>query len=188
MHIKLLLGLAIASVTAAKDSVSSMFVYGARQQSLEASIIGNDATVTSYNINCRPGTDTSDCDMGAGLTLLAGPAMTTYFMDNPSKDTELTVICSVAEKESSAVCWQTARGTGTQSPGIHTTTVRTSFSQVPVTITAGEVTSTTSTTTSTSSASTTESDLTSSSSGGVARITGDAGMVVGAIVGFAALL
>lgn len=44
-----------------------------------------DATATTYSINCPPGTDSSDCGMGPGLTLIAGPK-TTMILDAPDED------------------------------------------------------------------------------------------------------
>lgn len=44
-----------------------------------------DATATTYSINCPPGTDSSDCGMGPGLTLIAGPK-TTMILDAPDLD------------------------------------------------------------------------------------------------------
>ncbi|KAK1148171.1 hypothetical protein N8T08_010815 [Aspergillus melleus] len=198
MQLKFLAGLALVGLVAAKDPVSSMFVYGADEQPLVASIIGNDATVTSYNINCRPGTDKDDCGMGAGMTLLAEDSTTTYMMDDPTGGTFFAIICSVDEKKSTAVCRATVSSASGSSSGLHTSTTTTSFSRLPVTITGGEVTSATPTwpgtstshATATGTATATQTGSSSTSSGGgMARVTGDTGMMLGAAaVGLAALL
>ncbi|KAL5362681.1 hypothetical protein BJX96DRAFT_154397 [Aspergillus floccosus] len=81
MPYRSLLGLAMAAMVSAKaNPVTTMLIYGADPQPLAASVVGNDATATTYSINCPPGTDGSDCGMGPGLTLIAGPK-TTYKMD-----------------------------------------------------------------------------------------------------------
>ncbi|KAH8432759.1 putative GPI anchored protein [Aspergillus melleus] len=200
MQLKFLAGLALVGLVAAKDPVSSMFVYGADEQPLVASIIGNDATVTSYNINCRPSTDKDDCGMGAGMTLLAEDSTTTYMMDDPTGGTFFAIICSVDEKKSTAVCRATVSSASGSSSGLHTSTTTTSFSRLPVTITGGEVTSATptwpgtstshATATGTATATATQTGSSSTSSGGgMARVTGDTGMMLGAAaVGLAALL
>ncbi|PLB54095.1 hypothetical protein P170DRAFT_431770 [Aspergillus steynii IBT 23096] len=198
MRLKFLAGLAVLGLVTAKDSVSSMFIYGADEQPLVASIVGNDATVTSYNINCRPGTDDSDCGMGAGVTLLADDPMTTYMMDDPSGGKFFAIICSVDQKDSTAVCRATVSTSSGSSTALHTSTTTTRFSRLPVTITGGEITSATPTwpgtstshATATGTGTTTQTGSSSTSSGGgMARVTGDTGMMLGAAaVGLAALL
>jgi hypothetical protein len=83
---QLLLGLAAAGLVSAQNTVTSMLIYGADPQPLVASVIGSDATATTYSINCAPGTDGSDCGMGPGLTVVAGPTTTVLKIDEPDDD------------------------------------------------------------------------------------------------------
>lgn len=83
---QLLLSLATAGMASAQNTVTSMLIYGADPQPLVASVVGSDATATTYSINCPPGTDSTDCGMGPGLTLVAGPTTTVLKMDEPQED------------------------------------------------------------------------------------------------------
>ncbi|KAL4959997.1 putative GPI anchored protein [Aspergillus stella-maris] len=136
MMYKSLLFPALASLACAESTVTSMFMYGADTQPLAASIVGNDATATTYSINCPPGTDGSDCGMGPGLTLIAASPSTTYIMED-KPEFYWTVRCSVGD--STAVCTDTAGGPEANFPG--TSTATTDVSLMPVTITAGSITS-----------------------------------------------
>ncbi|OJJ07173.1 hypothetical protein ASPVEDRAFT_46535 [Aspergillus versicolor CBS 583.65] len=154
-----------------------MFIFGADEQPLAASIVGNDASATTYSINCPPGTDSTECGMGPGMTVVAGDKVTTYMMDY-ADSFHLTAECTVSK--SRAVCNRSVGGPDANFPGVETTTAKVQY--FPVTVTAGSVTSaghmTTltgtvgaeETSTSTSSASASEE----SSSGAVASQTGDA--------------
>nr|XP_001399150.2 GPI anchored protein [Aspergillus niger CBS 513.88] len=135
MNRTLLLGLAAAGLVSAKATVTSMFIYDTDPQPLAASIIGNDATATTYSINCPPGTDSSDCGMGPGLTLIAGPK-TTMILDAPDLDFYYTCVCSV-DGTTHAVCTETASGSGANFPGTSSSTLDGDLDLMPVTITAG---------------------------------------------------
>lgn len=41
-----------------------------------------DASATTYSINCPPGTDSNDCGMGSGMTVIAADETTTYIMND----------------------------------------------------------------------------------------------------------
>ncbi|KAE8156393.1 hypothetical protein BDV40DRAFT_281336 [Aspergillus tamarii] len=216
MTVKLLMGLAMAGLISASSSVTSMFLLGFDPQSLEASIVGNDATATTYSINCAPSptasaTDDDDddyeCGLGPGITLTdASP--TTIIELNAGPDFAYTVNCSVAGT-TSAACTAIADGPEANFPGTVISTIQQSeMSFLPVTITAGSVTSvaatasatttaesgskgTTSASQTASKSSTSSSGSSSSSSavstGGMPQITGDAGMLFGgAVVALAA--
>ncbi|KAB8226278.1 hypothetical protein BDV33DRAFT_197274 [Aspergillus novoparasiticus] len=214
MTVKLLMGLAMAGLISASSSVTSMFLLGFDPQSLEASIVGNDATATTYSITCAPSptasaSDDDDdygCGLGPGITLIdASP--TTIMEMNDKPNFSMTVNCSVAGT-TSAVCTGIGDGPEANFPGTIISTIQQSeMSYLPVTITAGSVTSvaaTASATTTTASATTTtesgskattsaaqtaskssasSSGSSSSSSavstGGMPQITGDAGMLFG---------
>ncbi|KAE8370768.1 hypothetical protein BDV27DRAFT_119027 [Aspergillus caelatus] len=218
MAVKLLMGLAMAGLISASSSVTSMFLLGLDPQHLEASIVGNDATATTYSITCAPrptvsvsddDDDDYDCGLGPGLTLTAA-SPTTIIELNEKPDFFYTVNCSVAGT-TSAVCTEIAGGPEANFPGTTISTIQQSeMAFVPVTITAGSVTSVAATATAsatttaesgskattsaaqTSSKSSTSSSGSSSSSsavstGGMPQITGDAGMLFGgAVVALAA--
>ncbi|KKK12840.1 hypothetical protein ARAM_001185 [Aspergillus rambellii] len=200
MMLKIALLPALACIAYAESTVTSMFIYGADNQPLAASIVGNDATATTYSINCPPGTDSSDCGMGPGLTLIAGPGATTTYKMDDGDEFYMTAVCSVGTEV--AVCTDSMGGTGANFPGQHTSTADVDL--LPVTVTAGSITSgdqpatTTAATTSTGTASSPAvattmasstahvsasavktSGSTSTSTGGVAQITGNAGIVIG---------
>ncbi|KAL4945253.1 hypothetical protein BDV06DRAFT_185258 [Aspergillus oleicola] len=127
---------ALASLAYAESTVTSMFIYGADEQPLAASIVGNDATATTYSINCPPGTDAVDCGMGPGMTLIAADDSTTYAFDE-RPEFWYTATCSVTD--STAICAETAGGPDANFPGTSTSTTDVEF--MPVTITAGSTTS-----------------------------------------------
>ncbi|PWY74278.1 hypothetical protein BO70DRAFT_103877 [Aspergillus heteromorphus CBS 117.55] len=136
----LALALALASVglVSAQTSVVSMFIYDADPQPLDASIIGNDATATTYSVNCPPGTDSDDCGMGPGMTVITGP-QTTMILDSPDEDFYYTCVCSL-DGTTYAVCAETASGDGANFPGTSTTTLDADLELMPVTVTAGSAT------------------------------------------------
>ncbi|RAK96827.1 putative GPI anchored protein [Aspergillus ibericus CBS 121593] len=139
MNRTLVLGLAAAGMVSATATVTSMFFYDTDSQSLAASIMGNDATATTYSVNCPPGTDSDECGMGPGMTVIAGP-QTTMIMDVPDEDFYYTCICSL-DGTTYAVCSETAAGSGANFPGTTITTLDGDLGLMPVTITAGSVTS-----------------------------------------------
>ncbi|KAK6812310.1 hypothetical protein RU639_011840 [Aspergillus parasiticus] len=177
MTVKLLMGLAMAGLISASSSVTSMFLLGFDPQSLEASIVGNDATATTYSITCAPSptasaSDDDDdygCGLGPGITLIdASP--TTIMEMNDKPNFSMTVNCSVAGT-TSAVCTGIGDGPEANFPGTIISTIQQSeMSYLPVTINAGSVTSVaatasaTTTTESSSKASTSAAQTASKSS------------------------
>ncbi|KAB8235624.1 hypothetical protein BDV23DRAFT_166542 [Aspergillus alliaceus] len=209
MTMKLLMGLAMAGLISANSSVTSMFLLGLDPSSLEASIVGNDATATTYSITCAPSPTTTasndedeyDCGLGPGLTL-TDMSPTTIWELNEKPNFSYTVNCSLAGT-TSAVCTAIAAGPDANFPGTTIGTVQQSeMVYVPVTITAGSTTSaaasasatTTSESGSKGAASTTHTSKSSASSsgssssssavstGGMPQITGDGGMLFGGAV------
>ncbi|RAH72478.1 putative GPI anchored protein [Aspergillus aculeatinus CBS 121060] len=140
MNAKLLLGLAAAArLVSAQTTVTSMFIYDADPQPLVASVMGVAATATTYYINCPPGTDSSDCGMGPGLTVIAGPQTTSYLMEEPDEDFYWSVACSL-QGTTTGSCVEMASGTGANFPGTSTIPLDTddiASGLMPVTITAG---------------------------------------------------
>ncbi|KAL4927343.1 putative GPI anchored protein [Aspergillus undulatus] len=135
MLLKSLLFSILASVACGDSTVTSMYIYGADEQPLAASIVGNDATATTYSINCPPGTDATDCGMGSGLTLIAAGHSTTYVWDG-RPEFWLTAKCSVGGD--TAVCTESAGGPDANFPGTSTETSEVAY--IPITITAGSFT------------------------------------------------
>ncbi|KAL4975288.1 hypothetical protein BDW66DRAFT_152103 [Aspergillus desertorum] len=136
MRLGSLLVPALASLAVAESTVTSMYIFGADRQPLAASIMGNDAAATTYSINCPPGTDSSDCGMGPGMTVVAAGSATTYIM-NDGDDFQYTAECSV--ESSAATCTASAGGADANFPGVETTTDEVNY--MPVTVTAGSLTS-----------------------------------------------
>ncbi|PYH82420.1 hypothetical protein BO82DRAFT_353672 [Aspergillus uvarum CBS 121591] len=140
MNAKWLLGLAAAArLVSAQTTVTSMFIYDADPQPLVASVMGVAATATTYYINCPPGTDSSDCGMGPGLTVIAGPQTTSYLMEEPDEDFYWSVVCSL-QGTTTGSCIEMASGTGANFPGTSTIPLDTddiASGLMPVTITAG---------------------------------------------------
>ncbi|KAL4742683.1 hypothetical protein BDV11DRAFT_6768 [Aspergillus similis] len=152
---------AMASLAIAESTVTSMYIFGADRQPLAASIMGNDASATTYSINCPPGTDSNDCGMGPGMTVIAADETTTYMMDD-GDNFQFTAECSVGK--SIATCTTSAGGPDANFPGVETTTEEVSY--MPVTVTAGSVTSTgASTASSTSTSGSTSSSSTGTGTG-----------------------
>ncbi|RFU33986.1 hypothetical protein B7463_g2351, partial [Scytalidium lignicola] len=136
------LGLAIASLALAQTSVVTLYVPGADVQPLDASIVGSDATATTYAIQCAPGTDSNDCGLPGVITLVEGPKTAKYTMSaemDASGAVAFTgyVDCSLAGT-TSAVCIESYGGNEANSPGRSTMTYTgTDLEYMPVTITAG---------------------------------------------------
>ncbi|KAH1608782.1 hypothetical protein KXX44_006600 [Aspergillus fumigatus] len=182
----LLLSLATAGMASAQNTVTSMLIYGADPQPLVASVVGSDATATTYSINCPPGTDSTDCGMGPGLTLVAGPTTTVLKMDEPQEDFHWTVSCSVGGT-TTGVCIETASGTAANFPGVSSSTFSNDLPLMAVTITAGasagaSASATPATASATATTAATASSKTSSavSTGGMPRVTGGAAGLFGA--------
>ncbi|PYI29927.1 hypothetical protein BP00DRAFT_458217 [Aspergillus indologenus CBS 114.80] len=101
--------------------------------------MGVAATATTYYINCPPGTDGSDCGMGPGLTVIAGPQTTSYLMEEPDEDFYWSVACSL-QGTTTGSCVEMASGSGANFPGTSTIPLDTediASGLMPVTITAG---------------------------------------------------
>lgn len=134
-------GLATATLSFAQSSTISLFIPGADPQSLVASVIGSDATATTYAFQCAPGTDSGDCGFPEVVTLTEGPAIAAYTFA-PQVDANGTtafagyIDCSLAA--SSAVCTMSFGGTEANDPGLATSTFTgTDYTSMPVVITAG---------------------------------------------------
>ncbi|TVY44861.1 hypothetical protein LSUB1_G001873 [Lachnellula subtilissima] len=141
-------GLAIASISFAQISTVSLYIPGADFQPLVASVVASDATATTYAVQCKPGTDASDCGFPGVFTLTEGPATAAYTL-TPEKDENGTLAlcvffgpsagyfdCSL-DSTVSAVCTESFGGTEANDPGMSTETFSgTDFAFQPVEITA----------------------------------------------------
>ncbi|TVY42580.1 hypothetical protein LOCC1_G003946 [Lachnellula occidentalis] len=138
-------GLAIASISFAQTSTVSLYIPGADTQPLVASVVASDATATTYAVQCKPGTDGSDCGYPGVFTLTQGPARAAYTF-TPEKDENGTLAffdysagyydCSL-DSTVSAVCTESFGGTEANFPGMSTETFSgTDFAFQPVEITA----------------------------------------------------
>lgn len=72
-----ILGLGTATLSLAQSSTISLFIPGTDPQSLVASIIGSDATATTYAIQCVT-VDSDQCGFLEAVTLTEGPSRAAY--------------------------------------------------------------------------------------------------------------
>jgi len=116
-----------ASISFAQTGTITLLVPGADPQPLVASIVGSDATATTYAVQCSPGTDSDNCGFVGVFTLTEGPATAAYTY-GPMVDDNGTVAltgyidCSLAGT-TSAVCIESFGGTEANFPGISTETL-----------------------------------------------------------------
>jgi len=80
-----ILGLAFAGLSSARDTVS-LYIPGADNMDLVASIITSDQSSTIYAVQCGKDTDASDCGIGAGIVLTQGPRTAAYTMSDGTQD------------------------------------------------------------------------------------------------------
>jgi len=120
-------GLAFAGLSSAQSTVS-LFLAGTDPMPLLASVIGSDATATTYAVQCPPGTDGNDCGIGGGLILTQGPATVAYTMEliyenGTSIYTAYSgyLDCSMGGT-TTAVCTESNAGPEANDPGMSTTT------------------------------------------------------------------
>ena len=71
-------GLAAVSTAAAAGAqqttvVSIMLPFGSDDQTIYASVVGASPAATTFAISCPPGTDSDECGLGTGFTLVSGP-------------------------------------------------------------------------------------------------------------------
>uniref|UniRef100_A0A093V066 Low-density lipoprotein receptor-related protein 8 n=1 Tax=Talaromyces marneffei PM1 TaxID=1077442 RepID=A0A093V066_TALMA len=124
--------MALLSSVVAADSVTTIFLPFFDQQPLVASIVGSDATATTYAIACAPGTDSTECGIPTGFTMTEGP-----------KTMALQMVDGDRSIASEAVCVETVGGAEANFPGTSTTTLEPSdyaSAWIAVTVTAGAAT------------------------------------------------
>ncbi|KAL4747492.1 hypothetical protein BDW72DRAFT_182673 [Aspergillus terricola var. indicus] len=139
---------ALASLACAESTITSMFLPGFSQESIVASIAGNDGTTITYSMTCAtPYENEEECGMGNGLTVVkAGKAMT-YMMDEGDAYS-FSGECTV--DGTTAACTGSATGSGDGLPASQT--YKTYAKYMPVTITAGSITDATAAPSATSTA------------------------------------
>ncbi|KAJ5287814.1 hypothetical protein N7478_003500 [Penicillium angulare] len=128
------MGLAVADGT----SVVSLFIYGADQQSLVASVVETKTDEATYSINCPSGTKSSDCGFEPGLLYTEGPTTVQWHLQTPyDADKFGHVICSTGGT-TTAVCTEVTPTNGSAAQASETTTLSSDqISLLAVTITAG---------------------------------------------------
>jgi len=143
--------MAIANFSYAQTSVVTIPLPGYDPQPLVASIIGSDATATTYLIQCTPGTDDDECGIPMPVTVTEGPAIAAvtypaeYETTNGSVPLAFTAFqsCSL-DGTISAVCVESNGGFEANFPGMSTVTYTgTDMGFMPVTVTAAAVASNT---------------------------------------------
>ncbi|OBT86325.1 hypothetical protein VE02_07427 [Pseudogymnoascus sp. 03VT05] len=136
-----LVGLALATVSAAQKATVTLFVPDTEEEPLVASIIGSDATATTYAISCDPAASAQDCGVEGTITLTEGPTTAKYTIApviDPNGQTAFAghYDCSLAGT-TSAVCVESNGGSEANFPGVSTETYTgTDQPYIPITITA----------------------------------------------------
>ncbi|RAO72648.1 uncharacterized protein BHQ10_008660 [Talaromyces amestolkiae] len=136
--------MALLSTVVAADTVTTIWLPGFDQQPLVASIIGGDATATTYSIACAAGTDPTDCGVATGFTMIEGPkTMSLEMVDGDKSLAYADLHCDIDASASQAACTETIGGSYANYQGVTTTTFTSDDFEsgwMPVTITAGSVT------------------------------------------------
>jgi len=127
-----------ALAAGAQSTTISLFLPDTDPQSLVASVIGVDATATTYLINCPAGTDPSDCGYGDGATVIEGPSTLRLVFLQAGTPIE-TVACDVSGS-TAAICTMSQELQGYSTNELLTTSLGPkdiTFFQVAVTAGAG---------------------------------------------------
>lgn len=212
---RLITSLGMLGLVSAQTSVVSLFLGTAiGPRDLVGSIAGNvspssfspegdniqtadgkqDATATTYSITCPKPTATeySDCGLGPGLVVTEGPKTAAYTIVDLADDLFVSLGCSL-DGTTFANCSGTMGGSAANFPGKQAYTLKGSNAQfLPVTVTAGSVTSVTATATETGTGTTTAAQTASGatgtatdgsemSTGGLPKVTGNTGIVAGGL-------
>lgn len=137
--------IALLSSVAAADTVTTLFFPNFDQQPLVASVMGSDATATTYSIACAPDTDPVDCGVYTGFVMVQGPKTVSFEMVAGDKSLAYAdVNCDLDPVASVAACTDTIGGSeASVYAGVSSFTFSsTDYASylIPVTITAGAVT------------------------------------------------
>ncbi|KAJ5721305.1 uncharacterized protein N7483_009239 [Penicillium malachiteum] len=145
MFVRYLLAMAILGLTQAaseNNSVVSLFIYGADQQSLVGSVIESRSEIATYSINCPPGTNSTDCGVSSGLLYTEGPTTVQWELQTPyDANVYGRVICSTGGT-TTAVCTEVTPTNGSTAVTSETTALNSDqITLLAVTITASANTS-----------------------------------------------
>ncbi|KAJ5633637.1 hypothetical protein N7528_001479 [Penicillium herquei] len=161
--------LVLANAASENNSVVSLFIYGADQQSLVGSVIESRSEIATYSINCPSGTNSSDCGVSSGLLYTEGPTTVQWELQTPyDANVYGRVICSTGGT-TTAVCTEVTPTNGSTAVTSETTALNSDqITLLAVTITARANTSSSNATvtaiTTTTSTATNSSDMAPSSS------------------------
>ncbi|KAJ6007766.1 hypothetical protein N7540_011742 [Penicillium herquei] len=169
MFMRYLLATAILGLTNAaseNNSVVSLFIYGADQQSLRSEI-------ATYSINCPPGTNSTDCGVSSGLLYTEGPTTVQWELQTPyDANVYGRVVCSTGGT-TTAVCTEVTPTNGSTAVTSETTALNSDqITLLAVTITARANTSASNATV-TAITTTTATNLNSSDTGTSTSASGD---------------
>jgi hypothetical protein len=136
---------ASASSTGSPAAVVSFYLPGFDPQPLVASVVAADATATTLRFECAPGTDDSECgipgpaDVTKRIGATGSGSLATTEYDGAYSDSYETVTWSCAVNSQSADCVVTAEASysGSSSSGVMST-VDSSLTFLPITVTAGQ--------------------------------------------------
>ncbi|KAJ9410090.1 hypothetical protein DTO045G8_2083 [Paecilomyces variotii] len=84
MLIPAALSLALVAGVSAQSTVT-LFLPGFDTQSMVASVVGSDATATTYSLGCAPDVDSEDCGVPPSFTIVQGASTMNYVMSIPSE-------------------------------------------------------------------------------------------------------
>lgn len=125
------LTLAIGLSAAQSTTTVSLFLPNTDPQSLVASVIGTDATATTYLISCPPGSDANNCGYGGGATVIEGPSTLQMVIGGAS------IACNLAGT-TQAVCTESQTLSGFSTTELVTSTLGPAdITYFPVGVTAG---------------------------------------------------
>ncbi|KUI69961.1 hypothetical protein VM1G_04924 [Cytospora mali] len=120
---------------AQSTSVTSLFLYGTEGDNIVGSVMSVAPGATTYFVNCAPGTDSSDCGLGLGVTVVEGPSTFGMHATEAGAFTN-DVVCKIVSE--TATCVETNAGPEANDPGTSTEIVSDlSEGVLPVTLTAG---------------------------------------------------
>jgi len=118
--------LGAATLILGQTTTQTLYIPGADVQPLVASVIGADATATTYLLQCSPGTDSSDCGFDGPVTLTEGPATAAYTFPAENFDNGTLAFTGYQDcalyGTTSAVCVESAGGAEANFPGMSTVT------------------------------------------------------------------
>jgi len=192
MYLYTLPALALLGAVTATNSTVNLALLAFDQQPIEASIIGQDSTATTYSLSCPSPTNYDTCGVPPSFTVTQGPSTLHYAMSadasqyssmgdvgSDAYSNSVDYACQITSS-SSAVCTVTGVGSynGSSISTVDSTTITaaTDLGYVSVTVTAGATTTGSGTNASISSSSTSKSSGSSSKASSGAVVTSNPAM------------